>query len=182
MRILVVSDTHGYVQQAIEIYRRQHEEKPIDCIVHLGDLISDARALRTRLGVEVIAVKGNMDGSHSEEDYEILTTEYGKLLLCHGHMQNVKYSTQNLLYRAEELGCKAALYGHTHMPSFIDANGIYLLNPGSLSLPKGGNPGSYAMLETSADEFRASILFELPKKPKVSGGYLRDLLNNSDRA
>ncbi|WP_324825922.1 metallophosphoesterase [Sinanaerobacter sp. ZZT-01] len=182
MRILVISDTHGYVSPAMEIYRNQHEIEPIDCIVHLGDLVSDARALKARLHAEVISVKGNMDGSHSEEDYKILTTEYGNLLLCHGHMQNVKYDTQNLLYRAEELGCKAALYGHTHIPSFVDANGIYLLNPGSLSLPKGGNPGSYAMIETSSEEFRATILFEPPKKPKVTGGYLRDLLNNSDRA
>ncbi|WP_206459911.1 YfcE family phosphodiesterase [Anaerovorax sp. IOR16] len=182
MRILVVSDTHGYVQSAMEIYRMQHELQPIDCIVHLGDLVSDANALRIRLNAKVISVKGNMDGSHSEADYKILETEYGKLLLCHGHMQNVKVTTQNLLYRAEELGCKAALFGHTHIPSFVDANGIYLLNPGSLSLPKGGNPGSYAMVEIAEGEFKASILFEPPKKPKVTGGYLRDILNNSDRA
>lgn len=166
----------------MEIYRMQEEQNPIDCIVHLGDLISDAKALEVRLSTKVIGVKGNMDGGYSDEDYEILQTEYGKLLLCHGHMENVKFSTQNLLYKAEELGCKAALYGHTHMPSFIDANGIYLLNPGSLTLPKGGNQGSYAIVETTEKEFRASILFEPPKKPKVTGGYLRDLLNNSDRA
>lgn len=181
MRVLVLSDTHGLVQPAIDVYKRLQEEAPVDRIVHLGDLYSDAKALRARLGAEVTAVKGNMDGSYSENDYEIMETEYGKLLLTHGHMENVKFSTQTLLYRAEELGCRAALFGHTHSPCFVDAGGIYLLNPGSLTRPRGGGDGSYAVLTVTETELRASILFYHPGPPKVKSGVLRDMLNNSDR-
>ncbi len=181
MRILVLSDTHGLVQPAMEVYRQVQEQEPVDCIVHLGDLISDARALRARLGAQVIAVKGNMDGAYSDDEYEIMETEYGKLLLTHGHMENVKFGTQNLLYRAEELGCRAALFGHTHAPCFMDAGGIYLLNPGSLTRPRGGGEGSYAVVTTGEEDFRASILFYHPGPPKVQGGKLRSMLNYSDR-
>lgn len=181
MRILVLSDTHGQVQPAIEVYKKVRQEGPVDCIVHLGDLISDAKALRVRLGAEVVAVKGNMDGSYSTDDCTVMETEYGKLLLTHGHMENVKFDITNLLYRAEELGCRAALFGHTHSPCFRYEGGIYLLNPGSLTRPRGGGDGSYAVLTITEKEFQASILFYHPGVPKVRTGVLRDLLNNSDR-
>lgn len=181
MRALVLSDTHGLVQPAIEVYKRTLQEGAVDRIIHLGDLISDARALQVRLGVEVSAVKGNMDGSYSAEDCSVLETEYGRILLTHGHMENVKFGLTNLIYRAEELGCRAALFGHTHAPCFQYVGGIYLLNPGSLTRPRGGGDGSYAVLTLSAEELSASILFYHAGVPKVRTGVLRDMLNNSDR-
>lgn len=181
MRILVISDTHGQVQQAMAVYKKLQEQEPVDCIVHLGDMVSDARALEVRLGASVISVKGNMDESYSENDCRVLETVYGNLLLTHGHMENVKFGTQNLLYRAEELGCKAVLFGHTHQPCFENASGIYLLNPGSLTRPRMGGEGSYAVVTLTQAEFCASILFYYPGQQSPQGGRLRDMLNNSDR-
>lgn len=181
MRILVLSDTHGLVQPAMEVYKRLQEENPVDQIIHLGDLVSDAKALEVRLSAEVIWVKGNMDGAASDSDYRIMDTQFGKLLLTHGHMENVKYNTQSLLYKAEELGCRAALFGHTHAPCFLEANGIYLLNPGSLTRPRGGGQGSYAVVTVKEEEFLASILYYHPGPPPVRSGVLKDMLNNSDR-
>lgn len=179
MRYLVLSDTHGRVDAAMQIYRKHNEEKPLDGIIHLGDFASDAKALAVRLAVHVISVKGNADGSFSEDDYQILETELGPILCIHGHMQAVKVHTQRLLYRTEELGCIAVLFGHTHEPSIQNVKGIYMLNPGSLSFPSHGQ-GSYAILDTS-NGFGATILFYDPK-PEVKGGHLYDMLNNSDRA
>lgn len=180
MRLLVISDTHGRVQSAMNIYEIEHSKAPIDKIIHLGDLRTDANALQVRLGAEVISVKGNCDGDN-EGDYQVVETEYGKLLLCHGHIENVKLSTLNLLYKAEEMGCCCALFGHTHVPCFTEINGMKLFNPGSLTLPGGGGPGSYGIIETDVGQFHGHILFEPPAKPKVTG-VLRDILNNSDRA
>ena len=39
------------------------------------------------------------------------------------------------------------MYGHTHLPVAYEKDGIYRLNPGSISLPKGGNINSYGILE-----------------------------------
>jgi len=180
VKYLIVSDTHGRVEAAMQVYRKHCQEGAIDSIIHLGDLTSDAKALAVRLGSNVISVKGNMDGSFSDSQYKILETEFGPILLIHGHMQAVKRDTQKLIYKTQELGCKAVLYGHTHQPSMDNVNGIYLLNPGSISLPRQGN-GSYAMLDTSNGDFRANILF-YEAKPEVKGGHLYSIMNNSDRA
>lgn len=185
MKILVISDTHGDLTKIYEVYKTL---SAIDIIIHLGDCVKDAEELQTQLGIDVISVKGNMDGSYSDTDYKIFTTECGKLYLSHGHIENVKTSYQNILYRAEEEGCIAALFGHTHKPIYEELNGIYLINPGSLSLPADGKQGTYAIINTSVNGISGSIKHysNLQKKitlksSKVQGGYIRSILNYSDR-
>lgn len=188
MKFLVISDTHGRIEEAEEVYRSLEQ---VDRILHLGDCQKDGLRLESRLGIPVTALKGNADGGYSQEDFRILNTEYGTIYLSHGHMEAVKHGPENILYKASSLGCKAVLYGHTHVPVFLDLGGIYILNPGSLTQPAGGRSGSYAVLETSKNEFNASILFYLPEeglktvskvgKSTESEGLLRRILNNSDR-
>lgn len=186
MKIFVISDTHGKTQRAKEVYARL---KGIDLIVHLGDFQKDAKELGKELGTDVISVKGNTDGSSSSKDYKILETSYGKVLLVHGHREEVKFSLQNLLYRTQELGCKAAFFGHTHEPFYGEIDGVYLVNPGSLSFPKEESKASYAIVTINKDEFNAAIVYyntimglnSSSDNSKVSGGYLKNLLNNSDR-
>ena len=181
MRLLVLSDTHGLVQQAMEVYRIEEEKAHIDAIVHLGDLKSDAKALSTRLGVPVSNVPGNCDGSASREDEAVLKTPWGNILLAHGHLEDVDYGLEKLSWRAGEMECKAAFFGHTHRPLYRWEHGMYFLNPGSLTRPRGGNEGSYAAAEATPDGFSATVLFYTPR-PKVTSGVLYHLLNNSDRA
>lgn len=160
MKFFVISDTHGEIDAAVEIYE---ELENIDRIIHLGDYERDGWLLESRLRVPVTTVKGNMDGGYSNEDYRILNTEFGKIYLTHGHMEAAKRGPENILYKASSLGCKAAFYGHTHVPLYKDYGGIYLLNPGSLSLPKGREPGSYAIVETGENLFSATILYYNPQ-------------------
>ena len=186
MKFFVISDTHGKIDKVKQVYERL---TGIDYLIHLGDLQSDALALEQELGVKVISIKGNMDGSHSSNDYKILETEFGGILLVHGHMEKVKFSLQNLLYRAHELNCKAVFFGHTHDSFYGEYDGIYLLNPGSLSFPKDSDKASYAIVHTKKDEFHASIVYydtimgtnSSSAPGKIEGGYLKNLLNNSDR-
>lgn len=186
MKLFVISDTHGKTDRVKEVYGKL---KGMDMIVHLGDFQKDAKGLEKELGIDVISVKGNTDGSTSSKDYKILETEFGKILLVHGHMEQVKFSLQNLLYRTKELGCKAALFGHTHEPFYGEFDGIYLVNPGSLSLPRDEKRASYAIVTINKDEFNAAIVYystimgsnSSSDNSKTSGGYLKNLLNNSDR-
>lgn len=185
MKILVISDTHGKLDKLRDIYGLL---KDIDLVVHLGDFLADAREIAAEFGIDVISVGGNMDGVYGDEAYKILDTEYGRILLTHGHLDNVKFSLQSLLYRTQEKGCKAVLFGHTHKPAFEESDGIYLVNPGSLTLPADGTNGSYAIVNTSPESFSASIVYyqkimdaKTAKSTKASGGYLRSLLNYSDR-
>lgn len=152
----MISDTHGRIDKAVEIYRTLRD---IDLIVHLGDHWNDAQKIRNHLNVPLIGVKGNMDGSFAKDGYHILETGFGRIFLAHGHMENVKSGLENIIYKAESLQCKAAFFGHTHVPLFMEAEGLYLLNPGSLSLPTGGRKGSYAVATVTEDSLGAAILY-----------------------
>lgn len=183
MKIFVISDTHGRIKKAVEVYKNLTD---VDLMVHLGDYKRDALDLESRLGVDTVFVEGNMDGSMTlESSSKIIDTEYGKILITHGHLENVKDGFENITSRCISEGCKAVLFGHTHRPLYEEKNGIYLLNPGSISVPRDGSRGSYAIIHTSADRFRASVVYcDNKKSPSGSsqrGGYLKRLLNYSDR-
>jgi predicted phosphodiesterase len=110
MKFLVISDTHGDIENAIQVYNTL---TGIDRILHLGDYARDGWMLESRLGIPVTALKGNMDGSFSNEDYLLLNTEFGKVYLSHGHMEAAKYGPENLLYKASSL--TITLTPPTHM-------------------------------------------------------------------
>lgn len=179
MRIYVISDTHGKIDKAMEIYQRLED---IDLIVHLGDHWNDVKRMKDQLNIPLIGVKGNMDGSFSRDGYHILETDFGKIFLAHGHMESVKQSYENIMYKAESLQCRAAFFGHTHIPLFIETEGFYLLNPGSLSLPTGGRKGSYAVATVTENSIDAAILYEdVEQSRKTESGTLKNMLNDSDR-
>jgi len=181
MKILVIGDTHGKLNKVRDIFTKL---KDIDLIAHTGDHYSDAIALGKEFSIPVVAVEGNCDGSHSEDDFEIIESEYGRILLTHGHAQNVNFSLTNLMYKAMEENCKAVLFGHTHKALIDEANGIRFVNPGSLTQPRDGSSGSYAIVRTSEDSFDASVVYYstiMGKKEKPKAGYIRNLLNYSDR-
>lgn len=163
----------------MEIYQSL---KDIDLIVHLGDHWNDGKRMKEQLHVPLIGVKGNMDGVFNRDGYHILETEFGKIFLAHGHMENVKQSYETILHKAESLNCRAAFFGHTHIPLFYEAEGFYLLNPGSLTLPVGGRMGSYAVATVTKDSLDASILYaDAQQTRKTGSGAIRNMLNDSDR-
>lgn len=179
MKIFVISDTHGKIDKAIEIYKTLND---IDLIIHLGDLWNDGKRIKDQLDVPLIGLKGNMDGSFARDGYHIMETEFGKIFLAHGHMENVKQGYDNIMYKAESLECKAAFFGHTHVPLFVQVSGMYLLNPGSLALPAGGRKGSYAVATIGEKTLDATILFEdVTQTQKTESGFLKSVLNDSDR-
>lgn len=181
MKILAISDTHGKLNKVRDIWKKLTD---IDLIIHAGDYRRDGEALSRELGVPAVAVNGNCDGGSSSSDFETVVTEYGSILVTHGHMENVKYRLDNLIYKAMENDCRAVVFGHTHQALIEEENGIYLINPGSLTLPRDGSDGSYAIIRTSADSLDASVVYYSTvmggRKPPRSG-FLRGILNYSDR-
>lgn len=71
-------------------------------------------------------------------------TPSGCIFIHHGHL----YTNQ----KAAELTEKGAVIvsGHTHIPVLEYENERYFINPGSISLPKGGSSAGYATIETDA--------------------------------
>ena len=193
MKIFVISDTHGRLDRVYDVYRVLAKNGVPDLIVHCGDHYDDASEISRHLGKRVLAVRGNCDRSFSEDEYAILETEAGNFLVTHGHMQNVGYSKQNLYYKAQELDCVGAIYGHTHRADNSNIGDFLFLNPGSLSFPRDGSGGTFAILNTQEnfaeakiwnyDDFMLVDSVNNPgtgNKPKVKGGKLRDLFNYSD--
>ena len=185
MKILVLSDTHGDISMAKKIWASLDD---LDLVLHLGDYYEDAEKLAAYVRTRVIAVHGNMDFEGDSPLHRIIDTEYGPVLITHGHCDRVRASYDKLLYRAEEAGCKAALFGHTHVAVNEVIDGIHVVNPGSLTRPRDGAAGSYAVIETSEDRFDCRIIRTDSsseknggKNSKAKAGMLRSILNYSDR-
>ena len=71
MRFLVISDTHGKIDRAIELLE---EFKDYDYVIHLGDYYKDALRLENVSEVPFISVRGNLDVGQANENYKILDT------------------------------------------------------------------------------------------------------------
>ena len=129
MRILVLSDSHGNVENMA----RCVELTEPDVILHLGDCQRDAEALhRQFLSLPMQSVPGNCDWGAVDAP-EVLT-EYGgvRILMMHGHTRNIKASTLSAVYAAREMGAQVLLFGHTHRPLCQQLeDGLWMLNPGT---------------------------------------------------
>lgn len=143
VRVLVLSDSHGNVNNMIYAVRQANPDR----IIHLGDCWADAVQLQKRYpGIPMEQVPGNCD-CNQEFQERILIIEGKKILICHGHTFNVKATYLSLELAAEEKGVDAALFGHTHRVFYDTHNRVTYLNPGSIGAPPYGVPPSYAVLE-----------------------------------
>lgn len=211
MKILVVSDTHGQLQKVKYIYENLKKKHTIDMIIHCGDYLEDALQMKRELGVPCYGVSGNCDRTTSDLDYTKVETDYGNILVSHGDLDKVDFGYQNLYYRAIEANCQIALFGHTHRTFYKKLEDMLIINPGSLTHPRDGSGGTCVLLnmrednvdciwidyETMMREFHAmpdadkesATDSEFPSPgestvkgaKKVQGGFLRSLINYSDR-
>lgn len=139
VRAAVISDSH-HARARVEAFAALARREAFDLVVHCGDGVSDARWLAEHLPSPVRFVAGNCDfGGAAREDCFALGG--ARLFAAHGDQFGVKYALERLSYRAEELGAKAALFGHTHVPFAGYVGGVLLVNPGAL------RDGCYAVLE-----------------------------------
>lgn len=133
MKIAVVSDTHR-INKYIDIAKKYIKE--CDAVIHLGDNIEDVDRLTEGFKGLVYSVKGNCDFSSKYPSEQVVDVEGKKIFITHGHNYGVKYSMNNIYYRAKELEVDIALFGHTHESLIIEEDGVVLMNPGSISLPR----------------------------------------------
>ncbi len=146
MKILVVSDTHGDSGRLKEVLNQNND---FDMLIHLGDGerdFRDVQALHPAKGMVYVA--GNCDyGTHPEEHIAIAGGQ--KIFCCHGHRYGVNFGIELLTTAALRNECMIALYGHTHVPKIETLNGVQVMNPGSLTLPRGGSERSFGVIEIS---------------------------------
>ena len=162
MKLLIASDLHGdavCTKELLHLFDRLTPRK----LVLLGDILyhgprndlppgyapKEVISLLSPYKDVILAVRGNCDTEVDQmvlpfpclSDYAVLFTGDHTLYATHGHI----YSPDSPppLSRKDIL-----LGGHTHIPearAFGDGN-LYL-NPGSVSLPKGGHPKTALLYE-----------------------------------
>ena len=149
MKILIVSDTHRKTEYLEMVLER---EKPLDLLIHLGDIEGDEDYIRVIAECPIEAVAGNNDFfTDLPGEREIQIGKY-KVLLTHGHYYYVNTGIRHIKREAAARKIDIAMFGHTHRP-FIeqDDEGI-VLNPGSISYPRQeGRRPSYIVMELDED-------------------------------
>ena len=155
MRAVVISDSHGNVEACEKAIESMGD---IDMIIHLGDIARDVDYIEAVYAdIKVCSVVGNNDFLRRGNSEAVIDFDGHKIFICHGHSQSVSSGTQRLEDTAIGLGCEAALFGHTHVPVLKKSGDIMVLNPGSVSRPRGCRP-SFAVLETDGGVLKAVIV------------------------
>jgi len=161
MKYLIASDIHGssyYCELLLEAFAKEQPDK----LVLLGDILyhgprndlpkeycpKKVIPLLNEHKDKILAVRGNCDAEVDQmvlefpimADYAMFEIGKGKMVyISHGH---VYYEGKLPPMRKGDI----FLYGHTHVLRGEEKEGIHYLNPGSVSIPKEGNPPTYAIL------------------------------------
>jgi putative phosphoesterase len=160
MKLMFISDIHGSQYYLNKILERYAVEEP-DYIVILGDILyhgprndlpkgynpKGVLEELNKLKEVIIAVKGNCDGEVDQmvlefpmmNDYTIILYNNKRIFATHGHKYNCE-KMPNL-----SIG-DIFVSGHTHIPVTEKKEGIYFINPGSISIPRNNKPNSYGVL------------------------------------
>ena len=138
MKYMFASDVHGsayYCRKMLEAYDEEKAER----LVLLGDLLYHGPRNdlpREYAPKEVIRLLNE----RKNQIYCILAIDGKTLYATHGHI----YNKDNL---PPMMDGDILIHGHTHVLKAENMGNYILLNPGSVSIPKEGNPPTYAILE-----------------------------------
>lgn len=183
MKFLIASDIHGSAYWAERLMSAIEEEQP-DRVILLGDLLyhgprndlprdyAPKRVIPLLNDLaksgRVIAVRGNCEAEVDQmvlefpcmSDSALVMDSDGRELFCtHGHVFGA--GMHNSVDNAPVLPAGSALvYGHTHIKVNEESQkhpGLWLFNPGSVSIPKDGTHG-YGIYEDGS--FRHVVLEE----------------------
>ena len=161
MKLMFASDIHGsayYCRKMLEACRMEKAER----LVLLGDILyhgprndlpreyapKEVIAMLNPLKEEIYAVRGNCEAEVDQmvlefpvlADYSLILADKVCFYATHGHVYNEKHLPP--LKNGDVL-----IHGHTHVLRAEEKEGYFLLNPGSVSIPKEGNPPSYGIYE-----------------------------------
>ena len=159
MKILVFSDTHGDTSAMKDIVSRNRYDT--DLVIHLGDHYKDLEYVMSDFPtIARIGVTGNCDYSFMYQNVKsegTFTADKRRIFYTHGHKYNVKAGHDYIISNAKFCGANVVLYGHSHISFFEEKNGVIVINPGSLSFPRDGSQGTYAVLEICGEKLKCEI-------------------------
>lgn len=161
MKYMFASDIHGsawYCRKLLEEYRRSGADR----LILLGDILyhgprndlpleyapKEVIALLNAMKQEIYAIRGNCEAEVDQMVLEFPVMADYAVLVLNGL---TFYATHGHVYHPDHLPPMkpgdVLIYGHTHLLRAEAMGEYYVLNPGSVSIPKGGNPATYGILE-----------------------------------
>ena len=152
MEILIISDSHGRVDNLREVAERCKGAKEI---LFLGDGVRDVEAAWLD---DAICVRGNCD-TFGADDYpaeRILRFGEYTVMMIHGHTYSVKSGFDRAAAAAAERGADLLVFGHTHqktdlyLPKGSEIGGAVLQKPLRLFNPGALKDGSFGVLTLRA--------------------------------
>ncbi len=155
MRILVVSDSHGRWGCLLDVINKQ---PTAELVIHLGDGAGDVTDIMTMHKKPVVSVEGNCDFCTSAPPLKLIEAGGKKIFATHGHLYGVKKDTRRLSEAARERGADICLYGHTHTAELTFEDGLYIINPGSIAVPRDGKR-SYATIDITDSGIAPNIVY-----------------------
>lgn len=156
MKIVVLSDTHGDATIIEKVYQ---QENGADAFFHCGD---SELAYEDAHFHEMNRVKGNCDFDANFLEDIVVPVGGRRVFMTHGHLYNIKMTLSSLDYKAQEMEADIVLFGHSHLFGAEKIGNALFLNPGSLLLPRGGNPKSYATIEWTDGSDELTVIFKTP--------------------
>lgn len=153
MIIAVISDTHGHESS---ILRALKEAEKAEMIIHLGDNVRDISLIKERFKGDIVFVRGNGDEESYVPEDRLIEVKGKRIFLTHGHNYGVYYDPLKIMLMAKDLNAHIGLYGHTHVAYKEVEDGILILNPGSVSLPRDGRK-SMAFIHINDEELHVEF-------------------------
>ena len=164
MRLIVMSDSHRDYDALRRVFCRHMDA---DLFIHLGDGEEELDLLLTQfpdLSARTWHVKGNCDYDSMSLPVLTLGLEYShRLIATHGYQFGVNSFLEHLKALARQNDADLALFGHTHVRCARYEDGLYLLNPGSVSCPRDGMPPSYGIVDITAQGILTNIVPVTPR-------------------
>ncbi len=150
MRIVVISDTHlpRFAGRLAAARERVANERP-DLILHCGDLTTiDAIATFEDIA-PVDAVAGNNDGDEIVRRFgrrKIARASEARIGMVHGDgVRGTTLGRARAAFADETVD--AIVFGHSHIPYVERHDGVWLVNPGSITDKRRQPRYSFAVLE-----------------------------------
>ena len=133
MKILIISDTHGAHKNFDRVIEK---ERPLDMLIHLGDVEGDEDYIPAVADCPVHMVSGNNDYNLDLPAQDIFNIGDYKVLVVHGHTFCVYRGVERLKQYALQNHIDIVMFGHTHKPYIEIDEDVTILNPGSVSYPR----------------------------------------------
>lgn len=161
MKYMIASDIHGsayYCRLLLDEYKKSGASRLIllgDILYHgpRNDLPRDYEpkqviSMLNGIKDQIYCVRGNCDTEVDQmvlefpvlADYGLVLVDGLTIYITHGHIYHKDHLPP--IQKGDIL-----LHGHTHILTAEREGDITILNPGSVSIPKGGNPPTYGVLE-----------------------------------